>query len=500
MDWFYRARAVGYRWAIDADVSVEHEGSATYGERRESELPHSMALFHQLHGVPGLDGPHWEPPALDASWVIASRNNAGHLGRCLGSLAANQQHFTGRMEVVLALDGCTDPSAEVARTVNASFTHPLPLRVIEFPEPAGSAAAAKNRALRLARGEITLPMDDDDATLPGRARLLAALEGGAEVAVGNFQVLGVDGSFVERRVGPLTFASLLRSGVQNWGLWATAVRRETWRRYGLLNEQWGSTEDLELWLRWLRDGVRFQHVDLPVHLYLHRPGSLVFTHDTGQVEEEIRVAFRAGRGTPPRGIEAAGNPPIRVSRGASAERVYEPWQRWAELDGLLRLFLRLQPCRILEIGTARGGTLRAWLENAPSGATVVSVDLPWRGEAHEALFRSWVPEGIAFHFLPADSHDPATYQAVRALLPEVDFLFLDGDHRYDGVKQDLEEYGALVRPGGVIALHDIVPPPAGSPIGVSRLWEEIRQGPFRTEAFIDDPAQKGDGIGVVYVQ
>ncbi len=33
----------------------------------------------------------------------------------------------------------------------------------------------------------------------------------------------------------------------------------------------------------------------------------------------------------------------------------------------------------------------------------------------------------------------------------VDFLFIDGDHLYDGVKIDFELYKKLVRPGGLIA-------------------------------------------------
>ena len=37
----------------------------------------------------------------------------------------------------------------------------------------------------------------------------------------------------------------------------------------------------------------------------------------------------------------------------------------------------------------------------------------------------------------------------------LDLLFIDGDHSYDGVRADFELYGRLVRPGGLIALHDV---------------------------------------------
>jgi predicted O-methyltransferase YrrM len=40
---------------------------------------------------------------------------------------------------------------------------------------------------------------------------------------------------------------------------------------------------------------------------------------------------------------------------------------------------------------------------------------------------------------------------------KVDFLFIDGDHTYEGVTRDFEMYSPLVKRGGIIAIHDIVP-------------------------------------------
>jgi predicted O-methyltransferase YrrM len=36
----------------------------------------------------------------------------------------------------------------------------------------------------------------------------------------------------------------------------------------------------------------------------------------------------------------------------------------------------------------------------------------------------------------------------------IEFVFIDGDHSYDGLKGDWENWKSLVLPGGVIALHD----------------------------------------------
>lgn len=56
----------------------------------------------------------------------------------------------------------------------------------------------------------------------------------------------------------------------------------------------------------------------------------------------------------------------------------------------------------------------------------------------------------------------------------IDFLHIDADHHYDGVKRDWELYSPLVAEGGVITLHDTVN--FREPCGVPRLVEEIRRG------------------------
>jgi predicted O-methyltransferase YrrM len=48
--------------------------------------------------------------------------------------------------------------------------------------------------------------------------------------------------------------------------------------------------------------------------------------------------------------------------------------------------------------------------------------------------------------------------AARGLAPKlvgrVEFVFIDGDHSYDGLRADWEGWSELVAPGGSIALHD----------------------------------------------
>jgi predicted O-methyltransferase YrrM len=54
-------------------------------------------------------------------------------------------------------------------------------------------------------------------------------------------------------------------------------------------------------------------------------------------------------------------------------------------------------------------------------------------------------------------------ETARTLAPTIrgklEFVFIDGDHSYDGLKADWEGWSELVAVGGVVALHDSRPTP-----------------------------------------
>jgi predicted O-methyltransferase YrrM len=80
----------------------------------------------------------------------------------------------------------------------------------------------------------------------------------------------------------------------------------------------------------------------------------------------------------------------------------------------------------------------------------------------------------------------------------LDFLFIDGDHTYGGVRSDFEMYAPLVRKGGIVVFHDIVKHPPHLECDVDRFWREIRQR-YRHVEIIKDPLQGWAGIGVLHV-
>lgn len=154
-----------------------------------------------------------------------------------------------------------------------------------------------------------------------------------------------------------------------------------------------------------------------------------------------------------------------------------------------------------------GGTMALWAQLATSDALLVGLDIKI-SDGTENRIKAKVTNGQMLKLVEADSHSDETKLRVLDILGgnKVDFLFIDGDHSYVGAKRDFHDYGPLVRAGGLIGFHDIVPDfserygiqtksYAG---GVYKVWREI-SSEFPHYEFIENVAQDGYGIGVVRV-
>jgi predicted O-methyltransferase YrrM len=173
-----------------------------------------------------------------------------------------------------------------------------------------------------------------------------------------------------------------------------------------------------------------------------------------------------------------------------------PVQVASEIRDFLGLLANDPPGAVLEIGTAQGGTLFLLSRIARDNATLVSIDLPadtQRAQVNRSLGRA--RQRVVF--LAADSHGSETHAEVVEILggKQLDLLFIDGDHTRAGVEADFRMYAPLVRKGGLVALHDIVPGAQEAVGGVPDFWQEIRtDGAIE---FVEDWAQGGWGIGVL---
>jgi hypothetical protein len=193
--------------------------------------------------------------------------------------------------------------------------------------------------------------------------------------------------------------------------------------------------------------------------------------------------------------------------GKGHYRSIKPRHNSIEIERLYEAVLELRPKRVLEIGTARGGSLYLWAQAAADDATIVSVDLPGGpfgggyDEHRVPLYERFARPGQTLHLLRADSHRPESVRRVTELVAggPIDLAFIDGDHTYAGVKQDFEGYGPLVRPGGLIAFHDTQPRRPETGIEVDRLWNEIRADYDSEEIVGPEGSGRRIGIGLLRV-
>lgn len=185
-----------------------------------------------------------------------------------------------------------------------------------------------------------------------------------------------------------------------------------------------------------------------------------------------------------------------------ADSGLRPIQIEQELAELVRDVQKLSPATVLEIGTAGGGTLFLWTRLARENATIVSVDLPsgqfggGYSKRRARIYQRFAGKQQKLHLLREDSHAQSTFNQVRAIFGEIpiDMLFIDGDHTYRGAKKDWEMYSSLVRPGGLIAFHDIAKDYDDTQ--VKSLWDSIKAG-FEHHEYAVHP-EGLYGIGVLY--
>jgi predicted O-methyltransferase YrrM len=174
-------------------------------------------------------------------------------------------------------------------------------------------------------------------------------------------------------------------------------------------------------------------------------------------------------------------------------------QVYEELLHLAYWLRGFRPRNVLEIGTV-GATFFVLSQLSTGKKACVDIrDI--RHRIHGFMF------GHEWQFFQGDSHSESTRDAIASYCGAYDVIFIDGDHRYEGVARDFEMYRELLSERGVIMFHDVDPDhvfkdkEAG---GVHRFWQELSEGTktmLRTDRssgrvrFMGEPAHFG-GIGI----
>ena len=172
----------------------------------------------------------------------------------------------------------------------------------------------------------------------------------------------------------------------------------------------------------------------------------------------------------------------------------KPVQIESEISDLFNIVKNLNPKVICEIGTDRGGTLYLWSKAIQPDGLIISIDLPrtYRKPLNRFFCSSFF-ETQRIHFLRENSQSAECQMSVQKILNgrKIDFLFIDADHSYEGVKKDFKLYSDFVRKPGLVAFHDIL-----DECGVDKFWSEVRPY-YKHMEIVEDYKQRCAGIGVL---
>lgn len=156
----------------------------------------------------------------------------------------------------------------------------------------------------------------------------------------------------------------------------------------------------------------------------------------------------------------------------------------SEFSWLIKKILLLEKRELaVEIGVFKGGTFFALTQLFDR---VIGIDIK-----PGILPFDLRPQDI---YITSDSKDKALLSSFDD--NSIDFLFIDGDHSYEGVSQDFKLWLSKVRKDGMIAFHDIKGADIeGYKYGVKDFWASIKHE-YKSDQIIDHT--KYYGIGVIW--
>ena len=133
----------------------------------------------------------------------------------------------------------------------------------------------------------------------------------------------------------------------------------------------------------------------------------------------------------------------------------EPWT----VDILCAIIRAQQPKILIETGTFEGKTTRRIfevLESFEHGSSLFTIENDPERHAAVSKPEDWMTKHamVAVHFGCGDALE---FLASR---PDdfADFIFLDDDHDASHVAKELREAKRILRPNGIIAVHDVIGP------------------------------------------
>ncbi|MDM9585919.1 MULTISPECIES: glycosyltransferase family 2 protein [unclassified Nostoc] len=234
------------------------------------------------------------------SVIIPAYNTETYIGKAIES--ALEQTLTD-IEVIIVDDGSSDKTVEVAK----SFTDQR-LKVIVNQQNLG-AAAARNRAFRVAQGEWIAVLDSDDWYAPERLEKLVSLANKT-----NADMIADDVFFIKDGTTSPWSTLIQESGERidkifqidivyfvetdvfgepglHLGLSKPLFKREFLVKHGIeYDDEIRMGQDFWLDMKCLIKGARFFIEPKPYYFYRSRPGSLVYQSQLPRLNQSCKAA------------------------------------------------------------------------------------------------------------------------------------------------------------------------------------------------------------------
>lgn len=171
---------------------------------------------------------------LALSIIIPAHNEASHIQTCLRGVLAQDGVAAGAVEVIVAANGCSDDTADLARALSADFTaRGWSLTVLDLSQ--GSKPGALNAADAIATAPARAYVDADIVlSAPMLYALMDVLSRPSAVYVTGRMQVAPARSWVSRHYGTLwTQLPFMRPGTaQGAGLFAVnAAGRARWQEF-----------------------------------------------------------------------------------------------------------------------------------------------------------------------------------------------------------------------------------------------------------------------------
>jgi glycosyltransferase involved in cell wall biosynthesis len=215
---------------------------------------------------------------MRVSVIIPVFNGADRLAQAVASV---RPQLRPGDEIIIVDDGSTDDTAGVIASFGAA--------VVSFRQENAGPAAARNRGLREAVGNVIAFLDHDDLWPPRRqTAMLDALHADetADIVVGKVQTV-VDSGAAQLSADDPRCARIY----QPWLLQTLLIRRAVFDRIGGFDERLRRAEDAD-WMMRARDaGIRFLKIDELATIYrLHSTNT---TRNVAASRDSLLQAFKA---------------------------------------------------------------------------------------------------------------------------------------------------------------------------------------------------------------